>query len=103
MNKTSILTAEYVIAISFVSWGAVKHGFWPWPPTLVKISAAFLIFGVLSMAAPEISAALSAGMLLALFLKTYQNGLSNYRGGIPYETDKGPYYGLPLEWKQNAG
>lgn len=98
MNKTTILTGEYIIAISFVSWGAIKAGFWPWPPTIVKVSAAFLLFGIMSMAAPEMAAALAGGTLLALFLKTYQSGLAGYRGGIPTASGY-PWQGVPLAWK----
>lgn len=102
MNKTTILTGEYLIAISFVSWGAIKAGYWPWPPTLVKISAAFLLFGIMSMGAPEIAAALAGGTLLALFVKTYQKGLGSYRGGIPVGSGQLPWQGVPLTWKTGA-
>ena len=98
MNKSTILTGEYIIAISFASWGAIKNGFWPWPPTLVKISTAFLVFGIISMAAPEIGAALAGGTLLALFLKEYQNGFPSYQGGVPNGNLQWP--GVPLTWKK---
>lgn len=82
MNAKRILAAEWVIAIAFTSYYAIKKQYWPWPPTIVKISIGFGVFGIFAMAAPEVAAALASGFLLAGFLHLYQGGLSTYAGGI---------------------
>jgi hypothetical protein len=87
MSTGRVLTMEWIIAIAFVSYGAIKKKYWPWPPSLVKVSAAFAVFGIASLAIPEIATGLAGGFLLAAFLNAYQKGLSNYYGGIPLNKD----------------
>lgn len=96
MNTSKILVAEYAIAVAFTSWFAIKNKWWPWPGTIVKISVSFAVFGIVAQAAPEFTAALGAGMLLAAFLKIYSDskGLSTYIGGVPTASTDFPYGSL---------
>ena len=100
MNSNRILIGEYLIAIGFTSWFAIKNQYAPWPGTLAKLSLSFAIFGIVSMAAPEFAAAIAGGTLLALFLKVYQSGLSTYQGGVPEVSAQQPYY--PIGWGPNT-
>lgn len=105
MNPKSILAGEFVLAIAFTSWFAIKNQYAPWPPTVVKICASFGIFGIVAMAAPEIAAALAGGFLLAGFLKIYQEGLSNYYGGVPgvgNQTSSADAVYEALNWKPTS-
>lgn len=85
MNGTKILAGEYLIALAFLSWAAIKHKYWPWPGAIFKMSVGFAVLGIVGMAAPEVAASLGAGYLLAGFLHIYSNGgLSLYNGGQDY-------------------
>lgn len=97
MNANKVLVGEYMVAIGFVSWFAIKNQEWPWPGTIIKISVSFAIFGITAQAAPEFAAVFAGGVLLAAFLKVYSKGLSTYRGGVPdIEADTFPY--RTLDW-----
>jgi hypothetical protein len=82
MNANRILAGEWFVAIAFTSYFAIKKKYWPWPPTIIRISLGFGVFGIFALAAPEVAAALASGFLLAGFLKIYQNGLATYAGGV---------------------
>lgn len=100
MNGGRILIGEYVIAVTFSSVFAMKAKYAPWPGTLVKISLAFGTLGLLSFASEEFAALLGGGFLLAAFLNLYQknDGLKNYKGGVPSAADNANLPYVPLHW-----
>lgn len=101
MNANRILAGEYIIALGFTSWFAIKNQYAPWPGTIAKLSASFVLFGVFAMFAPEVAAAMAGGTLLALFVKVYSSGLSSYQGGVPQpDANTFPYF--PLGWGVNG-
>jgi hypothetical protein len=100
MNANRILVGEFIAALGFVAWGAIKNQYWPWPSAIVKLGASFGIFGVIAMAAPEFAAAATGGVLLALFVKEYSAGIEQYAGGVPNFDISFPY--TPLGWGPNA-
>jgi len=86
MNGSRVLAAEFVLAVGFASWGAIKAGFWPWPPTIVRIGVGFAVLGLIAQVNEEVAATLGGGFLLATFLRQYQKGLKNYQGGVDINT-----------------
>lgn len=100
MNPHRILAGEYILALGFTSWFAIKHGYWPWPTTVVKLSLSFGVFGLVAMAAPEFAVALTGGTLLGLFLKLYSSGELT-RDTLPYQGGVPVIGYVPLNW--NAG
>lgn len=77
-----ILAAEYVVAVGFSSWAALKSRQLPWPPTIIRTSVAFGILYILAQASPELAGALGAGFLLAQLIKVLENK-APYTGGTP--------------------
>lgn len=120
MNTSTILATEYLIALSIVSWSAIKGTsqdvivnrnppkkesqavhYWPWPPTVVMTSAAFGILGLLSSVQPELAGVLGAGFLLAQLIRSLGKGDFFELSGIPgsaafktynEQTPTGTYY-----------
>lgn len=76
-----VLVAEYIVAIGFVSWLSIKNHYWPWPGTLVKIGVSFVIFALIAEAAPEFAAAMAGGVMLAAWLKWYQESTADAKRG----------------------
>lgn len=102
MNTSTLLATEYLVAVSIVSWSAIKGQsedvlvdrnpprkestavhYWPWPPTIVMTSAAFGILGILSSVQPELAGVLGAGFLLAQLIRTMGKGSFFDLSGIP--------------------
>ena len=82
-----MLAGEFVLALGFVSWAAIKHGFWPWPPTIVRLGVGFAVLGLIAQVDEGVAATLGAGFLLAAFMRQYQKGVKDYQGGV---VDIGP-------------
>lgn len=82
MKTTRILAAEFVIALAFASWSAIKDKQLPWPPTVVKSAVAFGILGVTSTVSPELATVLGAGFLLAQLMRALEQKPA-YTGGAP--------------------
>lgn len=97
MRGSRILAAEFLLAVGFVSWAAIKHGYWPWPPTLVKLGIGFAVLGVVAQADENIAATLGGGFLLAGFLRQYQKGIKDYQGGVvPIGANGASFYPLKI-------
>jgi hypothetical protein len=101
-----VLAAEYVVAIGFSSWAALKSKQLPWPPTIVRTSVAFGILYVLAQASPELASVLGAGFLMAQLIKVLENK-TPYTGGVPERHDTGdsktPNGSLPGDTKHTFG
>lgn len=79
MNTSKLLAAEYAVAVSVVSWSAIKGDkqgmhYWPWPPTIIMTTAAFGILGLVSSVQPELAGILGAGFLLAQLIRAFGKG-----------------------------
>lgn len=72
MNAQKLFTLEFFIAIGISSWGAIKQGYMPWPPTIVGSALAMAILSMLEAVSPELSVLLGAGFLLALLVGQMQ-------------------------------
>lgn len=102
MDTGKLLAAEYVVAVSIVSWSAIKGTnqdvivdrdpptkasksvrYWPWPPTIVMTSAAFGILGLFATVQPELAGILGAGFLLAQLVRALGKGDFFELSGIP--------------------
>lgn len=77
-----ILAAEFIVAVGFSSWAALKSRQLPWPPAVVRTALAFGILYVLAQASPELAGVLGGGFLLAQFVKVLENK-TPYTGGVP--------------------
>lgn len=91
MNTKALLAAEYAVAVSIVSWSAIKGDdqgihYWPWPPTIVMTTAAFGILGLVSTAQPELAGVLGAGFLLAQIIRGLGKGKFFDLSGMPNST-----------------
>jgi len=88
MNASRILAAEYIVALGFSSWAALKSRQLPWPPTVIRTSIAFAILYVAAQFSPELAATLGGGFLVAQLIKVLENK-EPYTGGVPENID--PY------------
>lgn len=84
MNKT--LAMEFLIAVAFSSYSAVKAKEMPWPPTVVKTAIAFAIVGIVAAVNDRLAAVLGAGFLMAQLIKVLDKK-ELYTGGAPEIVD----------------
>jgi hypothetical protein len=92
----NILIGEYIVALGFSSWAALKSKQAPWPPTVIKTSMAFSILALVAMATPELAATLGGGFLMAQLIKVLSKQ-TPYTGGAPAELVRQGkrVYGIP--------
>jgi hypothetical protein len=86
VNPQEIFAAEFFIVIAINTWGAIRHGYWPWPATMVRCCLAIAILNFLSLITPELAVVLSAGFLLALLLTNLQAAggkITDIFGAVP--------------------
>lgn len=105
MSANRILAAEFVVAIGFSSWAALKTHQLPWPPTVMRTAVAFGILYILAQASPELAGMLGAGFLLAQLIKVLENK-TPYTGGVPERADTNsatPNAHLPGDSKHSFG
>ena len=67
MNK--MLAGEYMVSVSIVSWGALKAGYYPWPPSIVYTSIAYSLLSFVSLLDEDFASLLGGGFLLAQLIK----------------------------------
>lgn len=104
MKGDKILAIEFLVLLGVASWGALRKGYWPWPPTIIKTALFVSLLGILSAGSPELAAALGAGFIVANLVKMYGSG-TTYMGGIPTD-NTGAVAGAggmqPLSFKANT-
>lgn len=88
MNTDDALLAEFFVVIAINGWGAIRAGYWPWPPTIVRCCVAIAILNLLAMVSGELAVVLGAGFLLALILANMQSApggtkLTDIFGAVP--------------------
>lgn len=99
MDVNKVLAGEFVVAVGFVSWAAIKAGWAPWPPSVIYTGVAFGILGGVSVISPELAATLGAGFLLAALIRILSQD-KTYRGGVPVN-DRNELVGWGiLGWKK---
>ena len=97
---SKILAAEYAASIGFNSWGAIKESQVPWPGTVIRVSIAFGILGIVSLWDEQIAEMLGGGFLLASLINEASRQGSNGKwtktfGAIPPPNGKNwPYFTL---------
>lgn len=74
--------AEFVVVLGINTWGAVKHGYWPWPATIVRSCLGIIILDFVSLASPEFAVILGAGLLLGLLLGNLQAAHGSKVGAV---------------------
>lgn len=105
MNANRILAAQFIIAVAFSSWAALKSRQLPWPPTVVRTALAFGILYVLAQASPQLAGVLGGGFLLAQLIKVLENK-DPYTGGTPKNIDPNstqPKGAMPNDSKHTFG
>jgi hypothetical protein len=87
-NPNKILAAEFIIAVGFSSWSAIKDKQMPWPETIIKTSVAFGVLGIVGTFSPELATVVGGGFLLAQLIKV-MGGKEPYTGGAPKNQHNG--------------
>lgn len=104
MKGDRILAVEFLVLLGIASWGALKKGYYPWPPTIVKTALFVSLLGILSAASSELAATLGAGFIVANLVRMYGSG-KTYMGGLPTD-NTGAVTGegglAPLSFKANT-
>lgn len=105
MRSSRVLVAEFGISAALMSWGAIKEGYWPWPPALARIAFAFALLSIVALVEERLAALLGAGFLIAQIVKTPQDADGNFRfvGGVPKDQFWGVLYigGSPKSRAEN--
>lgn len=97
-----ILASEFIVAVAFSSWAALKSRQLPWPPTIIRTAIAFAILYILAQASPELAAALGGGFLVAQLIKVLENK-PPYTGGVPESDGSGKHGHLSGDSKHTFG
>lgn len=79
MNTNKLFAIEFFIAIGINSWGALKQGDAPWPPTIIASCIAMAILSLSSAIDERLAVLLGAGFLLASIMgvAASQSGSTN--------------------------
>jgi hypothetical protein len=72
VNTTKIFAIEFFIAIGINSWGAIKQGYAPWPPTIIASCIAMAILSLSSAIDEKLAVLLGAGFLAASVMAVAQ-------------------------------
>jgi hypothetical protein len=86
VNTSRIFAIEFFIAVGINSWGALKKGDVPWPPTIVMSALAMALTSMLSIIDDKLAVLLGAGFLLAILVNAVQGGggkIGDTFGAIP--------------------
>lgn len=105
MSANRVLAAEFIVAIGFSSWAALKSRQLPWPPTVTRTAIAFALLYVLAQMSPELATMLGGGFLVAQLIKVLENK-TPYTGGTPENIDpnsKTPQGRMPGDSKHTFG
>jgi hypothetical protein len=83
-----VLFASWAIAVGLRSYSDIRQtADWPCPGPVLKISALYLMLGVMSEAAPNLAAWLGVGFLLAYITRV----------GSKEVVKKGTFFGVPVK------
>lgn len=74
MDAKRVFAYEYVLCIAITSWGAMKQGYAPWPPNLIRSGIAISILSVVALWNERLGVTLSLGFLLALLVGNATGG-----------------------------
>lgn len=81
MNVNKTLAIEFFIAIGINSWGAIKQGYAPWPPTIIASCIAMGILSLSSAIDERLAVLLGAGFLVASIMAIAQQQSGSQTGG----------------------
>lgn len=77
MNASKVFGIEFFIASGINSWGALKGGYAPWPPTIIASAIAMAILSMTSAIDEKLSVLLGTGFLLASIISVAQSQSGN--------------------------
>jgi hypothetical protein len=86
VNTSRIFAIEFFIAVGINSWGALKQGDVPWPPTIVMSALAMALTSMASIIDDRLAVLLGAGFLLAILVNAAQGGggkIGDTFGAVP--------------------
>lgn len=72
MNTNKLFAIEFFIAIGINSWGAIKQGDAPWPPTILASCIALAVLSLASGINDRLAVLLGAGFLMASIMSIAQ-------------------------------
>ena len=81
MNVNKTFAIEFFIAIGINSWGALKQGAAPWPPTIIASCIAMAILSLSSAIDERLAVLLGAGFLLASVMAIAQQSSGGSQTG----------------------
>lgn len=76
MDTQEIFAAEFFTVVAINTWGAIRHGYWPWAPTMVNCCLGIAILNFISLIDDSLAVVLSSGLLLGLILANLQSNPS---------------------------
>lgn len=108
-NAQKVLATEYLLSIGIVSWAAIKKGYYPWPPMVMRTSIAYALLSLMSIVSEDLAVMLASGFLLAQLIKVssgtsaipdwiYQDMVSGKRAG-----DVTPFSNFGLKFDGTTG
>jgi hypothetical protein len=74
VNANKVLAGEFFLAIGINSWGALKQGDAPWPPTIIASCIAMAILSMASAIDERLAVLFGAGFLMASIMNTATGG-----------------------------
>lgn len=92
MKTYTILGIEFAAITAFISFKAIKKGYWPWPGTIAMSSLGFAVISILAVPAPELAVALGTGYVLVDLVQIFSNPTINI--GLPPGIPSGDIHGL---------
>lgn len=112
MNTNKLFAIEFFIAIGINSWGAIKQGDAPWPPTILASCIALAILSLASGINDRLAVLLGAGFLMASIMSVASSAGGNgsgtgaaakWSGVFGAVPPSGTYDILSLQSGKNAG
>lgn len=95
MNTSKLFAVEFFIAIGINSWGAIKQGYAPWPPTIIASCIAMAILSLSSALDERLAVLLGAGFLVASIMAIAQQQSGSQTGANVASKWTGTFGAIP--------
>lgn len=80
MDTKKVFAYEWLACVGITSWGALKKGYAPWPPTIIYSTVALGLLSAISVVNEKLAVILSVGFLLALIVGNTQAAVGGTAG-----------------------
>jgi hypothetical protein len=95
VNASKIFAIEFFISIGINSWGAMKQGYAPWPPTIIASCIAMAILSLSSAVDERLAVLLGAGFLAASIMAIAQQQSGSQTGANAASKWTGTFGAIP--------